>query len=160
MNIFAKLDAETIPSNPFHVKEGEYSAEVTQGKFQVNKDEKKQLVIEYTINSNSDGSDTIYQDKKLKHIYTLPDADLDEEKLALLPVEEQKRIMQVISSMKKTLCGSGGRNKGLGVNPSDLNDEDWNPETLVGTKVVIGVRNYGEDNNGVSVQWVNLEDAN
>lgn len=68
MNIFAKLDAETIPSNPFHVKEGEYSAEVTQGKFQVNKDGKKQLVIEYTVNANSDGSDTIYQDKKLKHM--------------------------------------------------------------------------------------------
>jgi hypothetical protein len=64
-----------------------------------------------------------------------------------------------MSAIKRTLCGNDGndKQKGLGVDPDDLNDEKWDPATLVGTKVILAVNNYGPTNEGVAVKWVNLD---
>lgn len=154
MGIFAQLDAENIPTNPFWVEAGTYSAEVTDAKYKNNNKGQRQLVIEYTINDQ----DSQFLDQKLAHYFTLPDPDLTQEKFNNLPAEEQKAIRRTLSSMKKTLCGSSATQRGLGVPVEDLNDDNWNPEVLKGIKVEIGVKNYGADNNGVNISWVNLDE--
>lgn len=156
MGLFGKLDAANIPSNPFFIEKGDYSATVTKALFKANREGARQLVIEYTI----DDEDSEYLDKKASQYFTLPDADMTPEAFELLPSEEKKRIRATLSSMKRTLCGNDASStqNGLGVDPDDLNDENWNPEVLLGTKVNIGIGNYGANNEGVNVRWVNLRD--
>lgn len=156
MGIFGQLDAQNIPTNPFFVEAGEYSAEVTKAQYKVNKDQQMQLFIEYTINNE----DSQYLDSKVVQYFTLVDSEMTAEAFALLPGEEQKNIRRTMSALKRTLCGNDNNSsqKGLGVNPDDLNDPDWKPEVLVGTKVDIGVANYGATNEGVNVRWVNLSE--
>lgn len=156
MSLFGKLDAANIPTNPFWVEKGEYSAEVTKAHYKNNRDGQRQLVIEYTITDE----DSQFLDSKVYHYFTLVDPNMTQESFALLPSEEQKSIRRTLSALKRTLCGNEGNSsqKGLGVSPDDLNDEEWNPETLVGTKVNLGVSNYGANNEGVNVRWVNLSE--
>jgi hypothetical protein len=154
MSIFGELDAENIKSNAYFVEAGDYSAEVTDAKFQTNKDGDRQLSIEYTINDE----DSQYFDSKVKQFFTLVPADMTQEKMLTLPTETQKSIRRSNSALKRTLCGNPANSsqKGLGVPASDLNDKNWDPAVLRGTKVNIGVNNYGSD--GVNVRWVNLAD--
>lgn len=154
MSIFGKLDAQNIPSNPFFVEKGEYSAEVTKAEYKTNRDEKRQLVIEYTIND----SDSQYFDSKVSKYYDLVDSEMTSETFALLPAEEQKTVRRNLSSLKNALCGNG-RNKGLGVEVDDLNDENWDPAIMVGTKVDLAVSNYGPNGDGVNVKWANVQTA-
>lgn len=151
MSIFGKLDAATIPTNPYFVEKGEYEAEITGAEFKQNNKGQNQLIIAYTIDDES----SQFFDSKINQYFVLPDADLDNEKMALLPADEQKSIRKTISAMKRTLCGDS-RNKGLGVDEDDLNDEDWTPEVLKGLKVNISVYNFGTD--GTGIQWANLRD--
>lgn len=153
MSIFGKLDAANIPTNPYYVEAGEYEAEVTKAEFKKNRDGERQLRIEYTINNE----DSLYHDKKLVDFFNLPDADLTFEQLRMLPVDEQKKIQDSLSSLKRRLCGQGNR-PGLGVDMDDLNDENWDPASLQGKKVNLGVRNWGADNQGVNISWVNLSE--
>lgn len=154
MSIFGELDAATIPTNPYWVEKGEYSAEVTNAQFKVNRDGVRQLIIEYTINNE----DSQFLDSKVFQFFNLVDADMTNEKMALLPAEEQKIIRRTMSALKRTLCGndSNPSQKGLGVDFNDLNDSNWSPESLIGKKVDIGVNNYGPTNEGVTIRWVNL----
>jgi|SRR5882724_129956 len=156
MSIFGKLDAAAIPTNPYYIEKGEYEAEVTKAQYKMNRDQQKQLHIEYTI--TDEGSQ--FLDSKATQFFTLIDPDMDSEALALLPVDEQKSIRRAISGLKRTLCGNDNNTsqKGLGVDIDDLNDESWNPEVLVGTKVNIGISNYGANNEGVNLKWVNLRE--
>jgi hypothetical protein len=151
MSIFGKLDAANIPTNPFWVGAGEYTAEVTDAKYKVNRDDEKQLVIEYTI----DDETSEFVDSRVAQFFTLINPDMTKEDLELLPPEEKKNIRRSIAALKRTLCGTD-KNQGLGIEPDDLNDPEWDPAVLKGSKVNIGVVNYGSSNEGVSVRWVNL----
>lgn len=154
MSIFGRLDAANIPTNPFFVEAGEYSAEVTAASYKKTDDGGRTLVIEYTINDE----DSAYLDNKVSQRFVLMDPDMTEEAFALLPGEEKKRIQRSNASLKRTLCGSNEKQRGLGVPVDDLNDADWNPATLIGTKVQIAVVNNGANNEWSNVKWVNLQD--
>jgi hypothetical protein len=155
MSIFGKLDAANIPTNPFWVEKGEYSAEVTKAEYKFNRDQQKQLFIEYTITS----PESQFLDSKVPQFFTLVDPEMTQEAFAMLPAEEQKAIRRTNSALKRTLCGNDNnpKQRGLGVNPDDLNDENWDPGTLVGTKVDLAINNYGATSEGVAVRWVNLQ---
>lgn len=156
MSIFGKLDAANIPSNPFHVEKGEYEAEVTEAKYQTNRDDQRQLKIEYTITDEN----SQYVDQKVSHYFNLVDPGMTSEMLELLPVDEKKKVRMTLANLKKTLCGNDGNSnhKGLGVDPDDLNGDNWDPEALKGTKVIVAVVNKGSNNEYVNIQWVNLRE--
>lgn len=156
MSIFGKLDAQTIQTNSYWVEKGEYSAEVTKAEFKTNRDGDRQLFIQYTINNE----DSQFLDSKVSQYFTLPDPEMTHESLLLMPPEEQKKIRLSMAKLKRTLCGNENNEnqKGLGVAIDDLNDPDWNPVTLLGTKVDLAVSNYGANNQGVNINWVNLTD--
>lgn len=156
MSIFGKLDAANIPTNPFWVEKGEYSAEVTNAQYKTNRDNVRQLHIEYTITSE----DSQFLDSKVVQYFNLVDTEMTQETFALLPVDEQKSIRRTMSALKRTLCGNDGndRQKGLGVSPDDLNDESWDPSTLIGKKIDLAVNNYGPSGEGVAVRWVNVQE--
>jgi hypothetical protein len=155
MSIFGDLDAETVVSNAYYIAKGDYTAQVTKAFFK-DREDGRQLIIEYTIDGGSDGVETEYVDSKATQYFNLVDKGMNAEKLSMLPAEEQKKIRQTNAKIKRTLCGnpSNTSQKGLGVSASDLNDPDWKPEVLVGTKVNMGISNYGTD--GVNVNWVNI----
>jgi hypothetical protein len=153
MGIFGKLDAETIHTNIYFVEAGEYVGEVTEAKFQLNRDgNQRQLVIDIKI----DMEESKYNKKNVRQTFNLVDADMTAEAFALLPVEEQQKIHRENSNLKRFLCGNDGRpdHKGYGVAVDDLNDADWTPEVIKGTRVKFGIKNFGTD--GVQVHWVNL----
>ena len=154
MSLFGKLDAASINTNPYWVEKGEYSAEVTKAEFKQNRDGDRQLSIVYTITDE----DSQFNGSKVNQFYTLPSEDMTEEDMTRLPAEDQRKLRLTFASMKRTLCGSDNNSsqRGLGVPVEDLNDPGWNPSVLVGTKVDLSVRNYGANNEGVSVNWVNL----
>jgi hypothetical protein len=156
MGVFGKLDAAAIVTNPFFVKKGTYGAEVTAAKFQENKDGQKQLYIQYEITDE----DSEYFGNKVNKIYSIVDSNMTAEDLAKLPPDEQKKIRNNLASLKRDLCGSDSNTsqKGLGVDIEDLDDENWDPAVLVSTKVVIGVVNYGANNEGVNIRWVNVSE--
>jgi hypothetical protein len=156
MSIFGKLDAAAVSTNPFWIEAGDYSAEVVDARYKTNRDNVKQLYIQYVItDENSE-----FLDQKPSHFFNLVDPDMTAEALALLPADEKKKIRMSMANLKKTLCGNEGNSnqKGLGVAIDDLNDENWNPETLKGTKVMIGIGNGGSSNEFVNIRWVNLAD--
>lgn len=154
MSIFGKMDAAAIQTNAFWVEAGTYSAEVTKGEF-ASDDNGRYLKLEYTITDE----DSQFLDSKLVHKFTLPDPEMTQESFNMLPAEDQKKLRRVFATMKRTLCGDGTtRNKGLGVAVEDLNDENWDPTSVVGTKVRIGVANGGADNSYVNIRWVNIEE--
>ncbi len=154
MSIFGKLDAQSIPSNPYFIEKGDYDAEVTKGEFRTKQDGTRQLFIEYTITEEN----SAYLDSRASQFFNLPDPELTQEAFNMMPADDQKKLRQQISAMKRTLCGNDANpsQKGLGVDADDLNDESWDPGSLVGTKVRIGISNYGATNEGVNVRWVNL----
>lgn len=154
MSIFGKLDAQTVSSNAFFIEEGEYLAEVTKAAYEVKQDGERLLVIKYTITD----PDSQYIDSTATQRFTLVDPELTLEMLELMPAEEKKKIRLANAKVKRNLCGNPGNSsqKGLGVDVDDLNGGDWVPESLVGTKVKIGISNWGTD--GVNVKWVNLQD--
>lgn len=156
MSIFGKIDAANVKTNPGHVEPGIYSAQVTDARINVSENGNRQLIIVYTI----DNEDSMYLDKKVTKFYFLPDPDLDEEKLLLLPADEQKKIMRNVSNLKRDLCGNAvnSQQRGLGVDPDELNGDDWDPKSLIGSKVNISITNYGPTNEGVNIKWVNLAD--
>lgn len=160
MSIFGKLDAAAVKSNPLFVEAGTYHAEVTNAYFkEFNKKDgstQRQLHITYTINE----PESQYDNKIAKKFYNLVDPELTPEAFALLPADDRAQIEKDMTTLKKDLCGNTTNSfqKGLGVPADDLNDDNWDPKSLVGTKVVIGVRNGGADNESVYVQWVNLDD--
>jgi len=153
MSLFGQLDAANIPSNPFFVAEGIYEAEVTKGEYSTSKTGNRQLHIEYTINNE----DSQYLDSKLHHYFTLVDADMTAEKFALLPTEEQQKLRKSNSKIKQVLCGNDANStqNGLGVDPEDLNDKNWDPKSLLGIPVEISVANNGEKNEYTNIKWVN-----
>lgn len=155
MSLFGKLDAATIPSNPFHVDPGDYSAEVIKAEYRTT-DKGRQLRITYKINDE----ESEFFENQVTQFFNLIDPDMTNEQFELLPPNEKRKIKGALSSLKRSLCGSDGNEsqRGLGVDPEDLNDESWDPATLVGKLVDIGVRNFGQNNTGVGVQWVNLQD--
>lgn len=156
MSIFGQLDAAAIPTNPFYVEAGEYTAEVTKAQYKTNRDNVKQLHIEYTITNE----DSQFLDSKVVQYFSLVAEDMTQEKFMTLPADEQTKIRRTLSSLKRTLCGndSNSSQKGLGVAVDDLNNAEWDPAVIVGTKVNIGISNYGSNNEGVNVKWVNLSE--
>lgn len=153
MSLFGKLDAANIPTNPFFIEKGDYSAEVTKAQYKTNRDQQKQLVIEYTITDE----ESQFLDSRASKYYTLVDSEMTQEMFELMPADEKKKIRQAMAALKRDLCGNDNNpsQKGLGISMDDLND-DFNPEILVGTKVQIGISNYGANNEGVNIRWVNL----
>lgn len=149
MSIFGKLDAANIPTNAYFVEAGEYTAQITKAEIKVNKSDQRQLHIVYTIIDE----DSSYKDSTVQQFLNLVDPDLTLEILATLPAEEQRSIRRNNSNLKKTLCGDG-RYPGLGVDPDDLNDDNWSPEFLIGTEVDLSVTNWGSD--GVNVRYANI----
>lgn len=155
MSIFGKLDAATIPTNPFFIEAGEYEGEVTKGAYKKNRDGQRQLFIEYTITDES----SAYDGKTVTDFFTLVDEDMTLEMLELLPADEKAKIRKNISALKRRLCGNSGNSSqaGLGVEENELNDPDWDPASLVGTKVNLAISNWGANNEGVNLKWVNLQ---
>jgi hypothetical protein len=154
MSIFGKIDAEQVTTNPFFIEKGEYQAEVTKSYIKTNRDDVRQLLITFTI-ANVDSE---FYEKTATRFFDLPDKDMTEEALALLPADEKKKIKNNMSAIKQMLCGRDGyaNQPGLGVDPNDLNDESWNPEVLMGTKVDLAISNYGPNNQGVQIRWANV----
>lgn len=156
MSIFGKLDAASVSSNPFKVEKGVYPAEVTKFEFRQTAKGQRQLFLETIITDD----DSEFNDERVNKYYFLPDDDLDEEKFEALPSDEKKRVRKNLATLKKDLCGNEARpdQKGLGIDPNDLNDPNWDPTPYVGTKVTIGVSNFGANGNGVNLQWINLRE--
>lgn len=156
MSIFGKMDAATIPTNPFWIEAGEYKAEVTDAKYQLNRNDEKQLVIEYTIID----SDSEFVDKKAKQYFVLVEDAMTAEAFLLLPLEQKQKIRREMANLKRTLCGSGNNSnrRGLGVDVNDLNDPEWDPAVLKGLKVDMTITNYGPNDEGINVKYVNLSD--
>ncbi|HEY0771163.1 MAG TPA: hypothetical protein VGD31_12595 [Sphingobacteriaceae bacterium] len=150
MSLFGKMDAARIPSNPYFIEAGEYLAEVTEAKYQ-DRDGQRQLRIDYTISDET----SLFHGKRVSHFFDLPDEDMTEEAFELLPAEEKTKIHKAMSSLKRTLCGTEGNDRqiGLGLNEDTLNDPDWNPESLKGTKLTLGISNWGKE--GVNIKFVN-----
>lgn len=157
MGIFGKLDAAAVPANPFWVAAGEYSAEVTKAEYSViqkgNNAGTRQIHIEYTIN------DEAYLDSRLHQYFALVDEDMTEEMFEMLPDEEKNKLRKANAKIKQTLCGNGTNQPGLGVDEMELNDDNWDPKSLVGTKVDIAVANGGDKNQYVNIRWVNKQEA-
>ena len=154
MSLFGKLDAANVKTNPLYIEAGEYPAEVTKAEFRVNRSGERQLFLQYTIVDE----DSKYHNKRASQFYTLPPADLDAEGLEILREADAKaaeKIESTISGMKRTLSGTSGfaAHRGLGVPEEDLNDPEWTPEGLVGTKIILTISNYGLD--GVNIRMVN-----
>lgn len=153
MSIFGKLDAATIPTNPNHIDDGEYPAEVTKAEFKVNQEGRRQIFLKYTI----DDEESRFNKRSVNQFFNLVDENLTEEDFILLPPKEQDEILKTLSTLKRVLCGNeaNARQKGLGVNPDDLEADDWDPSVLVGTKVTIAVRTNKQY---VNLQWANLRE--
>lgn len=153
MSVFGKLDAASVSSNPYKVEKGIYPAEITKFEFRQTKNDQRQLFLECQI----EDMDSEYDDERVNKYYFLPDENMDQETFDAFPSDEKKRIRKNMATLKRDLCGSETRTdqKGLGVDPEDLNDPDWNPATLVGTKVTIGVNNYRDNTN---LNWINLRE--
>ncbi len=156
MSIFGQLDAASVSSNPFKVERGVYPAQITKFEFRETRTGTRQLFLETIITDE----ESEFIDERVQKYYFLPDADLTQEKFDALPSDEKKRVRKNMAVLKKDLCGTEGREdqRGLGVDPNDLNDPEWNPQVLIGTEVTIGVNNYGANGNGVNLQWINLRD--
>jgi hypothetical protein len=157
MSIFGQLDAANIPTNPYFVEQGEYEAEVTNAQFKTTKNGDRQLQIRYTITDES----SAFLDSVVTQFFTLVDPNMTQEDFELLPADEKAKIRKNNSALKRTLCGNENNpsQKGLGIDIDDLNDPEWSPEkALAGIKVDLAVNNYGPNNEGVSVRWVNLRD--
>ncbi len=155
MGIFGQLDAATIPSNPFFIEKGNYEAQVTKAEFRTNQDNQKQIYIEYTITEE----ESEYYDRKISQFFTLVDPDMTKADFDLLPNDEKQAIRNRLSNLKRTLCGNDGNEKqrGLGVDPDDLNDKDWDPTVLMGLDVDLNIKTYA-DNTKSSVNWANIRD--
>jgi hypothetical protein len=157
MSIFGKLDAAAVSTNPFHIDPGEYFAEVTKAEYKNKEDGTRQLVLEFTVSDE----DSPFNKYKASQVFNLVDAELTAEMFELLPPAEKQDIRRTMASMKKTLCGADGnsRQKGLGVPVEDLNDENWDPAVVIGTKISMGISNGGSNNEYVNVRWVNIIEA-
>ncbi len=153
MSIFGKLDAETVKSNPFHVDAGDYLGEITDADYKTNSDGERRLFIEYTI-TNDESS---FKGSKVKEYLRLPPEDFTMEQFTMLPPDDQKKIREQMAKVKARLCGYSERNRGLGVDSSDLNDPAWSPKALMGIQVRFGVTN-GTDGSYVNVKYVALQD--
>lgn len=159
MSLFGKLDAANIPSNPYYIEQGEYPAQVSNAGYktrQTTNGAERQIFIEYVITDET----SQFLDQKATQFFTLVDPEMTEEQFALLPKDDQAKIRRNNSALKKTLCGNEANRAqpGLGVPIEDLNDENWDPKILVGIDVNIGIRNWGENNQGVNIAWVNKVD--
>ncbi len=156
MSIFGQLDSASIPTNPYWIEEGEYPGEVTKSEFGVNKQNKKQIVLQYTI----DDEGTRFHGKRTTQYFEIADPDMTIEDFKMLPSSEQDKILKTLSSLKRTLCGNSANaaQKGLGVLEEELNDPEWDPTVLVGTKINMGIGNSGDSGQYVNVRWVNLRD--
>lgn len=152
MNIFGDMDVATIKSNPNYVEEGEYLAEVTKSEIKAKSDGGRILLLEYQVTEPNSRFNKV----RVTHIFNLIDEGMTKEKIDLLPEDEQEKIWKNLSALKRTLCGNPRNSfqKGLGVPADDLNDPNWNPATVVGTKIRMGISNWGDE--GVNVRWVNL----
>lgn len=151
MSLFGKLDAANVKTNPLYIEAGEYPAEVTKAEFRTNRNNQRQLFLQYTITDE----DSKFNKKRASQFYTLPPEDLTAEMLAEMPEDEAKKIEDSLSSMKRTLSGTSGfaAHRGLGVDEEELNNPEWTPEGLVGTKIILTISNFGLD--GVNIRMVN-----
>jgi hypothetical protein len=156
MSIFGQLDAESVSSNPFKVERGVYSAEVTKFEFRTTANGQRMLILNCTISD----AESQFDGERVDKTYFLPPEDMTQEMLDSLPADEKKRIMRNLSTLKKDLCGDETRSdrKGLGIDPNDLNDPNWNPAVVVGTPVTIGVNNYGTNGSKVDIGFINLRE--
>ncbi len=153
MSIFGQLDAANIKTNPLYIEAGEYEAEVTKAEFRKRaSDDARQIYFQYTITAE----ESKYKGKKASQFFTLVSADMTAEMLAELPVEEQEKIEKSNAALKRTLSGTAGfsNQKGLGVTEEDLNNPEWTPEHLIGTKIILTISNYSTE--GVNVRSVNI----
>lgn|SRR5512138_398605 len=153
MSIFGKIDAESVSSNPFKVDRGIYPGEVTKFEFRTTSNGNRQLFLETVI----EDSESEFDGERVNKTYFLPDDDMDAEKLETLPSDERRRVKKNMATIKKDLCGEPGNitRRGLGIDPNDLNDPNWSPSPVVGSKVIFGVNNYKENSN---IAWINLRD--
>lgn len=152
MGIFGDLDIDEIPDNPFWVKAGDYLALVSNAYFTFS--EKKnvnQLVICYTISSE----DSDYYGAEVRDYFDYY-PDINKETLQNLPGDERRKIVGALSAIKRRLCGQPDqKRRGLGVDPADL-DGKWEPNSIVGLEVELGVVNRGENDEYTNVSWANL----
>ncbi len=153
MSLFGQLDAANIPSDPYFIEKGEYECEVVKAEYSKNRDGERQLHIVYKITDNF----SEYEGKQAHQYFVLVDSEMTQEKFDLLPADEKKKIRGRNSAIKRTLCGVEGRDnqKGLEIDPEELNDPNWNPEVLVGKQCMVTISNFGDHNTGVNVKWVN-----
>jgi hypothetical protein len=156
MSIFGQLDAANIPANPYWIEEGEYPAQVTKAYYKTKPDGDRQLIIVYTINDEN----SQFNGKPATQFFNLVAEDMTAEKFELLPADEKQRIHNTNAAIKRTLCGNPANTsqRGLGVDQEELNDDSWQPESLVNKNVIIGISNFGKENQGVNVRWVNLNE--
>jgi hypothetical protein len=154
MSIFGQLDAANITTNVYFIEKGDYPGQVVVAEYRKDRNDNRQLFLQYQIQDE----DSQYNEMKVQQYFSLVPEDMTNEKFALLPADEKKKIQRVNAAIKRTLCGSDSNSsqKGLGVTEDELNDPAWTPGSLVGTPIVFGVDNWGKDQ--VQVKWVNLRE--
>jgi hypothetical protein len=155
MGIFGQLDAANIRTNPLFIEAGEYEAEVIKAEFRTRaSDNARQIYFQYQITED----DSAFNGKKASQFFTLVADDMTAEKFAALPEDERNKIDKSNSALKRTLSGTAGfaNQRGLGVDEEELNNPEWTPESLIGTKITLTISNYGTD--GVNVRSVNIRE--
>jgi hypothetical protein len=141
MSVFGKLDAKTVSTNPYFIKAGDYEGEILNAEYATNRDDVRQLVIEYVITTE----DSPYNGSRTKEYFPMVSENMTQEMFDMLPPEEQKKIRTNNANLKKRLCGYNDKNTGLGVSEDDLNDENWTPAALKGISVRLGISNGNND---------------
>lgn len=160
MGVFGDLDRNKIPTNPYWVEEGEYTATISnafthkqpkKGSDDPN-DVQDQFVIVYTI---SDTNSVYFESDVRDYFHFFP--DLTDEDYEALDPREKKRVKAALSAIRRRLCGQEEDDDdiGLGVDPKDLQEMD--PKdlaiSLIGTEVDLGVVNRGTKNQYSNVYW-------
>ena len=149
MSLFGELDAAEISTNPFYVEAGEYSGKIVEAKHTEDRDGNPRFQIRYVITDEM--SD--YHGKTLMDSFKLFPG-MTSELLATLPPAEKKEVRDALGALKRRLCGQENveDDKGLGVLEEELNDEEWDPKTLVDMEVELAVVNSA-DNTRSFVRW-------
>lgn len=139
MSIFGELDAKEIPNNPFFIPAGEYSGVVSGAEIKEDRTGQLRLNIEYTISD-----DNAYHGKTVRDSFRIF-PNLTRADFEMLQPKEKSEISSERSRLKQRLCGDPAfDDPGLGVNPEDLNDDNWDPKSLVGTLVDLTITNSAD----------------
>ena len=155
MGLFGDLDAKNLSTNPYFIEEDTYEGYIEKVEDDLYNEERDQHQVSFTYKIDDESSK--YHGKTAREWFRVY-PDLTSETLANLPGDQQAEVETNLGRLKKRLCGYKKKGEqvtsGLGVDEDEVNSFDI--KELKGTRVKFGIKNYGDDNEGVAVQWVSL----